>query len=89
MLRHYATISGDLTVKFNAMNKRCSKRKTYAEKGIKNKFKSLEHFRSYVVEVLKVDPRGLVCHRINDDEHYREGNIQFITKSEHDKIHGG
>jgi hypothetical protein len=60
----------------------------YLEKGIENKFISVEHFIWYVVEVLKVDSRGLVCHRVDDDGHYEEDNIRFLTRPEHNKIHG-
>jgi hypothetical protein len=86
-ISYYSSKNGDLHRKFNNMKYRCSNQKAYVAKGIKNKFKNFEHFRSYVVEVLGVDPRGLVCHRPDNDGHYEEGNIEFVTRTEHKKIH--
>lgn len=85
--KYYATINGYLHCIFASMTGRCSRQKTYLAKGIKNKFISAEHLIGYVVEVLKVDPRGLVCHRIDNDGHYEEGNIQFLTDAEHREVH--
>lgn len=81
------SISGALQQKLNSIKHRCLRVKSYTDRGIKNKFKSLEHFRSYVVEVMEVDPRGLQVHRINNDGHYEEGNIEFVTRVEHDRLH--
>jgi hypothetical protein len=85
--KYYASVRGNLREKFRSMNRRCSKHETYLAKGIKNKFKNFEHFRSYVVGVLGVDPRGLICHRIDNDGHYEVGNIAFMTMAEHTRLH--
>lgn len=53
----------------------------YGGRGIECRFTS-DEFVDYVVNVLKVDPRGLECDRIDNDGHYEKGNIQFITHKE-------
>jgi hypothetical protein len=84
---YYNTVNGYLRHLYRAMTTRCKNkaRKTYDN--IENKFQSAEHLIWYVVEVLKVDPRGLVCHRIDNDGHYEEGNIEFLTPDEHVATH--
>jgi hypothetical protein len=85
--RYCGTINGDLHRKFDNITDRCSKNKSYIRKGIMNLFESVEDLIDYVVDVLQVNPIGLQCHRIDNDGHYEPGNIEFLTKIEHDKIH--
>ncbi len=86
---YHASVGGHLRRIYGGQKWRCSNKKSYIEKGIKNKFESSEQFIGYVVEVLKVDPRGLDCHRIDNDRHYEPGNIEFLTSTEHRAIHKG
>ncbi len=81
------TINGHLVGVFHSMNRRCSTPTThnysrYGGRGILNKFRSSKEFISYIVDELKVDPRGLQIDRIDNDKHYEEGNIRFITAKE-------
>lgn len=59
----------------------------YTDKMIFNLFVSPEEFIQYVVNELKVDPRGRACHRIDDSGHYEKGNIEFLTAQEHAAAH--
>ncbi len=78
------TVAGHLRCIFSAMKHRCNNPKCktfkyYGGRGIQNKFKSSDEFVGYVIDELKVDPRGLQIDRINNDGHYEKGNIQFVT----------
>lgn len=82
--KYRATINGHLRNIFSNMQCRCTQcgslyYKFYGGRGIKCKFTSAQDFAHYVVDVLKVDPRGLDCDRINNDGHYEPGNIRFVT----------
>lgn len=55
----------------------------YGGNGIKVLFVSFEEFFDYIINTLKVDPRGLEIHRINNGGHYEKGNIKFLTRVEH------
>jgi hypothetical protein len=81
------TIIGYLRQTFNAISNRCRKRQTYLAKGIQNKFESVDDLYDYVMNVLVIDPRGLTCHRTDNDGHYEPGNIEFLTTEEHSKLH--
>lgn len=61
--------------------------RSYTKKMIFNLFVSPEELIEYVMDKLKVDPRGLHCHRIDNSGHYEKGNIEFLTRVEHDKVH--
>lgn len=37
---------------------------------------------NYVVDILKVDPRGFDIDRIDNNGHYEKGNIRFVTHKE-------
>ncbi len=81
------TIKGHLGQVYYALNYRCnnpkySKYRDYGGRGIQNKFESLDDFRGYVANELKVDPRGLQIDRIDNDGHYEKGNIRFVTCTE-------
>ena len=85
--KNYSSVMGHLRVVFGGMNRRCNNPKVhnytrYGARGIKNKFKSLDDFRGYVLNELRVDPRGLQIDRIDNDGHYEKGNIRFITCKE-------
>lgn len=85
--KYYATITGHLRVIFNVMkqrcyNKNCNVFKWYGGRGIKICFKSSDDFVNYVVNELRVDPRGLDIDRIDNDGNYERGNIRFITHQE-------
>ena len=69
---------------YDSMMHRCHNPKSYrfydyGGRGIENRFGSLDEFRSYVVDELQVDPRGLQCDRIDNEGHYERGNIRFVT----------
>ena len=85
------TVRGHLVALFNHMKERCrggsSRSKAYAEKGIKCNFTSPDDLIDYVTNVLKVDPRGLDCHRVDNYSDYEQGNIEFLTKPEHEETH--
>jgi len=90
--RYGSSIKGCLQVRFQAIKQRCTNKKQrlyyrYGGRGIKVKFKSLDDFRDYVMNELKVDPRGKHIHRIDNDGHYERGNIEFLTSKEHGLKH--
>lgn len=81
------TIRGHLWSIFDAMlqrcnNPKCSGYKNYGGRNIKIKFKNHEEFISYCIDKLQIDPRGLEIDRINNDGHYKKGNIRFVTHKE-------
>ncbi|KKK97114.1 hypothetical protein LCGC14_2656000 [marine sediment metagenome] len=55
--------------------------KYYGGRGIKVCFTS-DEFVDYVMNVLRVDPRGLQIDRIDNNGNYEPGNIQFVTCKE-------
>ncbi len=85
--RYFATVSGHLRRVYYNMTTRCTSLESYVNKGIRNLFKSPDDLIDYVVNVLKVDPRGLDCHRPDNDGHYERGNITFIGHGGHTKLH--
>lgn len=77
-------IRGVLCNRFNSFKDRCNNSKNpsygrYGGRGIKCKFKSGKEFADYVINELKIDPRGLYIDRIDNDGHYEHGNIRFVT----------
>ena len=68
------------------MNDDCNnhKGKQYAffgARGIKNQFKSVDEFTNYAINDLGVtDLKELVLTRIDKFDHFRKGNVHFITK---------
>ena len=88
--QYRSTLQGYLRCLFLGMLKRCNnpKRpeyKNYGARGVKVKFACFKDFYDYVVNDLKVDPRGLTIDRINNDGHYEKGNIRFVTKAENNQ----
>ena len=84
------TIKGYLHRLFSAMKTRCTNPKVkdykyYGRRGIKVKFKSVNEFVDYVVNILKVNPKKLTIHRIDNNGHYEPGNIRFVTKAENNR----
>ncbi len=85
--RYNATIEGYLHGLYQHMTWRCTRRECYTKKGIKNMFASPSDLVDYVVSVLQIDPRGLDCHRTDDSGHYEKGNIEFLARAGHAKVH--
>lgn len=90
--RYYKTLNGFMRQIYKGIERRCSgnsknpKDKIYLEKGIKNKFKSVNEFISYILNVLKIDPRGLQIHRKDGNGHYEPGNIVFMVAKKHRQL---
>jgi len=81
---YVGTIIGSLRHRFSDMKRRCGNPNAtdyerYGGRGIRCNFKSSDEFVDYVVNTLKVDPRGLQIDRINNDGNYEAGNIRFVT----------
>ena len=86
------TIKGTLVSKYRDINIRCnnpknSQYKYYGGRGIKSDFSSSQEFVDFVINELKIDPRGLNIHRIDNNKGYVRGNIEFISSIEHYKKH--
>ncbi|GAG94210.1 unnamed protein product, partial [marine sediment metagenome] len=77
---HLRNIFGNIL--YRCGNIKCRAYKYYGGRGIQNKFKSSDEFVDYVINVLKVDPRGLQIDRIDNNGHYEKGNIRFVTCKE-------
>ncbi len=78
------TIHGHLQRVYYNMKTRCTNPKykgfhRYGGRGIKVCFKTASDFVDYATNVLKIDPRGLQCDRIDNDGDYEKGNIRFVT----------
>lgn len=87
------TLVGNLRRRFNQIKQRCDNLKNpsykyYGGRGIKCLFKNADEFVDYVINKLKIDPRGLTIDRINNDGNYEKGNIRFITQAENNKNRG-
>ena len=85
--KYRQTIKGCLHAVYANLKQRCNNPKTrnyknYGGRGIKNKFKSVNEFIDYIINVLQIDPRRLQIDRIDNDGHYEKGNIRFITAKE-------
>ena len=83
------TVREHLVSLFYRMNHRCSHHKLYVGKSIECRFETVAELESHVTDELDVDPRGLDCHRIDNNGHYEPGNIEFLTKADHSWIHAG
>jgi len=85
--RYYKTVIGCLRARFHCMRRRCANPKDigykyYGGRGIKCLFRSSDEFVDYVINVLKIDPRGLQIDRIDNNGHYEPSNIRFTTAKE-------
>jgi len=81
--KQHKTIMGYLQHLFQVIKNRCTNINhvyyyCYGGRGIKLKFTS-DEFVDYVMNVLKVDPRGLQIDRIDNNGNYEPGNIRFVT----------
>jgi len=84
--KYYGTTRGHLNAVWKSMFRRCHNPKDkdykyYGGRGIKVKFVSFNEFFDYVVNELKVNPKGLTIDRINNDKHYERGNIRFVSQA--------
>ncbi len=85
--KSYSSIRGYLQSVFSSMKRRCENPddpayKWYGGRGIRVCFKSSDEFIDYVVNELKVDPRGFDIDRIDNNDDYKPGNIRFVTHKE-------
>lgn len=90
--RYRKTIRGHLILLFHQIKNRCNNSKLrnykwYGGRGIKCLFKSSQEFAGYVINELKINPCGLEIHRIDNNEHYEPGNIEFLTSGKHGLKH--
>jgi len=90
--KYRKSIRGKVSEVYNSIMQRCNNSKHkkyeyYGGRGIRCLFKSGNEFADYVIDELKIDPRGLQIHRIDNDGHYERGNIVFVTREEHRKLH--
>ena len=81
------TVKGCLRDRFNAIKNRCVNPKNigyknYGGRGIQCLFESSDEFVDYALNKLQADPRNLQIDRIDNDGHYKPGNIRFVTRSE-------
>ena len=82
--KYRKTLNGYLNTVYAGMRHRCNNPSVcnyhrYGGRGIENRFESLDDFRDYVINTLKVDPRGIQIDRIDNNGHYEPGNIRFVT----------
>lgn len=85
--KYQHTINGYLKLVYKDIKQRCNNPeckcyKNYGGRGIKNKFKSPDKFVDYIINVLKINPKGLTIDRIDNNGHYEKGNIRFVTRKE-------
>lgn len=85
------TLSGYLRNKFTHMKQRCNNPdnpyyKHYGKRGVKCQFKNANSFVCYVTSVLGYNTlkkiKGLQIDRIDNNGHYKVGNIRFVTPKE-------
>ena len=92
---YYHTIDGYLRNIYAAIKQRCNNSwcrayKNYGGRGIKCLFTS-DEFVDYAMNDSGFDTyekiKGMEIHRIDNDGHYEEGNIEFLVRSEHAARH--
>ncbi len=93
---YYTSFMGRLRRIFHNLNHRCTDPENkdyprYGGRGIQNKFKSPDDFRDHIINDLGITTfdqiKGLQVHRTNNDSHYMQGNIEFLTPEEHGEAH--
>lgn len=89
-LAYKKTLNGYVSFLINSIKQRCYNPKNvgrdyYSGRGIELCFDRNELLMW--LEENKIDPRGLVVHRIDSEGDYTLDNIEFITKSEHTRLH--
>ena len=82
--KYRKTFMGYLRSRFQTMKQRCNDvnfphYKNYGGRGIKCRFKNADEFIDYIINELRINPKGLQIDRINNDGHYEKGNIRFTT----------
>jgi hypothetical protein len=91
MQKYRSTIKGYLARLYHNILTRCNNKNhhryfDYGGRGIECKFKSLNNFRSYIINDLGFNTRDkintLQIDRIDNNGHYEKGNIRFVTCSE-------
>ncbi len=91
MREYRTTLKGRLAQIFHHINYRCinpnyKQYKDYGGRGIENRFGSLDEFRNYIVGTLGITTfeqiKGLQIDRIDNNGHYGEDNIRFVTPKE-------
>ena len=91
--RRRSTVRGHLYLVWNNIIKRCTnpQNRRYPDWGGRGiqvcaEWRDcFEKFHDYVVNILKIDPRGLTIDRINNDGNYEPGNIRFVSYSENNR----
>ena len=88
--KYHQTIKGHIGRLWNNITTRCNNPKfpgykNYGGRGIQVKFESLDDFRQYIINELKVDSRGLTIDRIDNEGHYERGNIRFVTRAKNNQ----
>ena len=88
--KYYKTLRGHISKLVGAIKNRCthpsqSRYKYYGGRGIKCGFTSNELYNWLITN--NIDPRGLQIHRIDNNENYTLGNIEFLNISAHTKLH--
>lgn len=88
--KYTKTLVGYLRRVFYAMKNRCNNPKNtsyknYGGRGINCLFKNSQELVNYVINELKIDPRGLTIDRIDNNGNYEYGNIRFVTQAENNK----
>jgi len=77
-----------MTILARCNNSKCKSYPQYGDKGIQCLFKDFNDFADYILNVLKIDPRGKHIHRIDSSGNYEPGNIQCLSPMGHIKAHG-
>jgi len=66
---------------YDSINDRCSGRRdshNYCDRGIKNRFKDLEDFAAYVLNLPNAFEPGFTLDRINNNKGYQKGNLRWV-----------
>lgn len=72
-------------IKYRCNNSKANSYKYYGGRGIKCCFTKIQLLDWLTAN--KIDPKGLECHRINNDGNYTLDNIEFLNKKEHAELH--